>query len=722
MTRFLWAFLSIEDICSRKSDKDIKKALAEIPADLPATFDRALGRIIQKKNQTIAKKAFAWVEAALQPLTLPQLQEALSIEVGQRTLHQDDLIVGINRLPGWCEGLIEVEEIDNTVHFSHHSIREFLLTPNSGKFHALHIETDKCNQLVGETCITYISLENFQTALAKKTPEGAHPEALKVDMGELAVHTIQTAVKGSVNPRIGRLARRVIRLTHSDRAVMTNVLTPYVSESQFELGLEATQYPFYRYVKENWFKHTIRRLDPGEDKVTWRLLGHILRGKIPYPQSVPWADQHWRTTLRDQFSSFLPFEPGISATNYELFFIFAYAEFYGNVGLSCRVFMLVAETYATQKDSRSLLHILIAKKEHETCCYRCLVRVIPLLDHLSLAEQVMTMIARGIEYYPSLGETSGEKGCSCANELFHGLEEDICKLLASGYRRRDRPYFAMFATVATELKDGYLSTTVVVLCRTFGIPIYTLFQLRTDSGRSLFDLLIRAVLRRPVDWYYETQARKDIDLSQFFRGYAGQLDKLYPWEARTKNTFALLESLARSMRSDGGSLEEHVDLLLKCGGVVPLHKSTMEKIFVELMIPVSLPRHVSARIITLFFGDSIEKDVESTHGNVLEAAVQHSNWNLSICLVQLHPPSMDIPPYSGGFEHLKRALHCHICQERNSALTEVQVPAPNWKHPYLLCFMHFSIIQETPTGGALDLEKRSIDGSLLVELAPAKED
>lgn len=125
--RFLWAFLTIEDVCSGKNDKEIRQALQEVPSELPGTFDRALRRIVQRRNQEIAKKTFSWTKAVLRPLTLPQLREALSIEIGQQTLHHDSLINGIDRLPNWCENLVYVEETDNTVRFSHISVQEYLL-------------------------------------------------------------------------------------------------------------------------------------------------------------------------------------------------------------------------------------------------------------------------------------------------------------------------------------------------------------------------------------------------------------------------------------------------------------------------------------------------------------------------------------------------------------------------------------------------------------------
>lgn len=57
-----------------------------------------------------------------------------------------------------------MEESD-TVHFSHHSIEKYLLTPGSADFKDFHLDADKCDQSMGELCVTYISLDNFQRAV-----------------------------------------------------------------------------------------------------------------------------------------------------------------------------------------------------------------------------------------------------------------------------------------------------------------------------------------------------------------------------------------------------------------------------------------------------------------------------------------------------------------------------------------------------------------------------
>ncbi|PNP79413.1 hypothetical protein FNYG_07248 [Fusarium nygamai] len=214
---FLWAFFVVEDICSGKTDNEIRHALQNIPGDLSATFDRALSRIVQKRNQDIAKNAFMWTKATSQPLALLQLREALSIKPGQHTLRQEDLISGIERLPAWCENLLYIEATDNTVRFSHHSIQEYLLASDSGEHRALHIDPGQSDKLAGEVCITYLNLDNFQTTLAEKKREPLTPSAMKIHPSVIAEQTIQATIQGGVGTRVGRIARRFVKTSNTNK-------------------------------------------------------------------------------------------------------------------------------------------------------------------------------------------------------------------------------------------------------------------------------------------------------------------------------------------------------------------------------------------------------------------------------------------------------------------------------------------------------------------------
>ncbi|PTD06271.1 hypothetical protein FCULG_00011696 [Fusarium culmorum] len=55
---FLWSFLTIEDLCSRKCDAEIIQALEILPSELNTTLDRAIERIFRHKNAEIAQAIF----------------------------------------------------------------------------------------------------------------------------------------------------------------------------------------------------------------------------------------------------------------------------------------------------------------------------------------------------------------------------------------------------------------------------------------------------------------------------------------------------------------------------------------------------------------------------------------------------------------------------------------------------------------------------------------
>ncbi|KAF9768248.1 hypothetical protein IL306_014476 [Fusarium sp. DS 682] len=339
---FLWAFLTIEDICSGKSDKEIRQALQDIPNELPATFDRALARIVQKHNQHIAKKAFSWTKAVSQPLTLSQLREALSIEIGQHTLRQEDLVSGIERLPAWCENLLYVEETDNTVRFSHHSIQEFLLAPDSGEHKDLHIHPEQCDLLAGEVCITYVNLDNFQTALAERGKKSPGLSALKINPGAIAEKTMQTAFQEGIGIHVGRLARQLVKTpdpkknsTQPDITLMSPM--PISSKAQGN-----ADYPFLEYASRNWFKHT-KNISTERNKDIWRLVGHMIQKPPEHSQGEPWYSSKWQDeALRgfpdqedprsecfsDALRTINMFVPKLNAF-YQLYLTFTYAEFNG---------------------------------------------------------------------------------------------------------------------------------------------------------------------------------------------------------------------------------------------------------------------------------------------------------------------------------------------------------------------------------------------------------
>ncbi|KAG5752155.1 hypothetical protein H9Q70_005209 [Fusarium xylarioides] len=313
---FLWVCLTINDICSRKSDKDIRRALQDIPGDLPATFDRTLGRIAAKKNNiAIVQKEFTLIQASFEPLTLDQLREALSVDIGQQSLDHDDLISGVDRLPIWCENLICIEASD-TVHFSHHSIQKYLLTPGSEGFKEFHLERDKCDRFMGELCVTYISLDNFQRALGFTRKCNTDSSQMNIDMGGLAEQTIRTAVGDSIGSLIGRFTREAVgpsQTTSPGKVRWNGSRLSSFPRHNFGPSQSSEEYTFFNYACKHWYKHQLC-IDSNDNEATWRLLGQILRRPRQYSQGEPWFQPAWTKAVSEIIGNdVLFFGPGFDS-------------------------------------------------------------------------------------------------------------------------------------------------------------------------------------------------------------------------------------------------------------------------------------------------------------------------------------------------------------------------------------------------------------------------
>ncbi|EMT62809.1 Vegetative incompatibility protein HET-E-1 [Fusarium odoratissimum] len=600
---FLWAFLTIEDMCSRKTDKEIRQALQEIPTDLPATFDRALSRIVEKQNQDIAKKAFMWTRAAIQPLTLAQIREALSIEINQRTLHQDDLISGIDRLPTWCESLVYVEETDNTVHFSHHSIREYLLTPGSGKFFNLHIEDASCNQLAGEACITYLNLDNFQTALVQNHSQNG----LKLDVGEMAGQTVQDAVRGSLGTRMGRLVRNVVKSQQHTGGSINQSVVPNL----FPRGI--ANFEFLKYASQNWFMHAVR-LDSKADATTWRNLGQLIKNPPPQAKYQPWTDDSWRVKVKEILDS----DAGpLSA-------------FYKSVLLSL-----------SQDDSRD---------PFTTDLYFAFIHA---------------------DYHLNWGLSS--PSCDCAKEPRYQLQEDVCQLIQRGYYRALQPHIHALAVLSRQIEGAIRVTSLSTLINSCEIDANTLINSKTITGKTLFDILVEGALSNfdtfKASGYskhphgYVVSHGQDKRTREFFE-YWDHIAVGSSWQTRLESSIALIGLLQAGREGSFAAVLQNFQHLDSSGGLVPLHRRTIARVFNEAIVPTTWPYSVVIRAVTSFFEHLDHLGLGDIQEDIFKRSVWRNNWSLATALLSIRPVSADARIY-GDLRHIRSALRCESCQRLN---------------------------------------------------------
>ncbi|KAH0426134.1 hypothetical protein CcaCcLH18_10544 [Colletotrichum camelliae] len=302
---FLWAFLTIEDICSCPTDRDIRQTLETLPRKLSETFDRALGRICSSQSSSIVdlvKKTFRWVATVRRPLTRWELGEAMGVEILQGSSLEDQIINGTERLPSWCENLVQIEGGDETVRFFHHSIKTHLLDSKleATELGEFHIDLKAWDHHIGEICLTYLNFSDFQRALSVCSPDATGVRVRQIALSSegrgipaaIGHQAIVNALPDTSRPMGGILLRRYLKpkmsreICYIPQGVSATEESPPENVPDFTLFF--SDYPFLLYATKFWLHHTFD-FNQSTTK-TWNLWRDRVNGSISRDDDELWAN------------------------------------------------------------------------------------------------------------------------------------------------------------------------------------------------------------------------------------------------------------------------------------------------------------------------------------------------------------------------------------------------------------------------------------------------
>ncbi|KAK3935265.1 hypothetical protein QBC46DRAFT_358398 [Diplogelasinospora grovesii] len=260
---YLWAALQIDALFPRYHrqrilcDADILSMLETLPADLPRAFDRALGRITERRY---GSRVFEIAAAARRPLSLDEFRVALNVQPGitewnEATLPHDaqDVIF----LSGG--GLLEVEEEDLTVRFIHSSARQHLESPSEtvsdhgiGTFHYSPVSA-AAN--LGFICVTYLNYPIFEK------------QVVKVDKALVPIEQVAAGVSSTVVREVKKdsLLRAVASTTSFLRLGAQGSRKPNALHISLDKAVktalsESIAHIFFPYARENWLWYTMELL------------------------------------------------------------------------------------------------------------------------------------------------------------------------------------------------------------------------------------------------------------------------------------------------------------------------------------------------------------------------------------------------------------------------------------------------------------------------------
>ncbi|KAJ5637475.1 hypothetical protein N7490_007354 [Penicillium lividum] len=164
---FLWVALQIETLCTMKTDYELRQALQVLPKDLAGTFSRILQRL-ERKEPSQQGSILKLVIAARRPLTVYEMQEALSIIPGETEWDQSKNLNNIYKTLASCGCLINIDEEELTARLVHPSLKQFLLDSHARTTKAaLSLTLDTAHRYMADIIITYLSYNVFDRQISR---------------------------------------------------------------------------------------------------------------------------------------------------------------------------------------------------------------------------------------------------------------------------------------------------------------------------------------------------------------------------------------------------------------------------------------------------------------------------------------------------------------------------------------------------------------------------
>ncbi|KAK4444783.1 hypothetical protein QBC34DRAFT_384997 [Podospora aff. communis PSN243] len=157
---FLWVALQIQSLSEEQNDEAIRAALHDLPEDLYSTFEQILARCQARSKRNYQSSILKMIISASRPLTIFELQEALSVTPCDPEWHEDRLINDIRGIITCCGGLVVVDEEELSARLVHHSVGQFLRRGHSWDLDA--------QIFMGEVVVTYLSFPIFNTQVSTR--------------------------------------------------------------------------------------------------------------------------------------------------------------------------------------------------------------------------------------------------------------------------------------------------------------------------------------------------------------------------------------------------------------------------------------------------------------------------------------------------------------------------------------------------------------------------
>lgn len=167
MDRFLQAKIQLDYLSSFKSDRAIRRALANLPRGLDKTYEQVLESILARNAEQAeqVRLILCWLVFAYELLTTTHLAYAISIQPEDTRLDLDNIATDPEDLVALCGSLVTIDRSDTGVYvnLAHFSLEEYLRSDHiaEGPAAFFHARSTAGHLLLARTCLQYVSFKCF---------------------------------------------------------------------------------------------------------------------------------------------------------------------------------------------------------------------------------------------------------------------------------------------------------------------------------------------------------------------------------------------------------------------------------------------------------------------------------------------------------------------------------------------------------------------------------
>lgn len=162
MSRFRWANRCLEQIALLRNNRAIRQAFHSFPSSWDEVYEALLIRI-PEDDKPLTMKVFRCLVCSIRPMTIEEVTEFVSIELGDITLDPSNKLNYPEDILDICDGLVCLNKDTRILGLAHLSVKEYLTSERitGSPASSYQINPKAAHIELAKFCLTYISFEDF---------------------------------------------------------------------------------------------------------------------------------------------------------------------------------------------------------------------------------------------------------------------------------------------------------------------------------------------------------------------------------------------------------------------------------------------------------------------------------------------------------------------------------------------------------------------------------